>query len=191
MSRALSRGAAANGGPGSPRAVRAAPAFADEEDGNGATEFAPFLDAVVKARRSTTRCTRVSHAALQVYATHSEPNWSLPWQRKRQSSSTSSGFLIAGRRVLTNAHSVAHSSQVCKRGHWTPARWRLLVCRSRCLLTTSASAQVKLKHRGSEVKYLARVLAVGSECDLALLTVDDPACASLCSRVCDFLTQSV
>ena len=80
-----------------------------------------------------------------MYATHSEPNWSLPWQRKRQFQSTSSGFIIAGRRVLTNAHSVAHHSQV------------------------------KLKHRGSEVKYLARVLSIGSECDLALLTVDDPA----------------
>jgi hypothetical protein len=29
--------------------------------------------------------------------------------------------------------------------------------------------QVKLKKRGEEKKYVARVLAVGTECDLALL----------------------
>ena len=77
--------------------------------------------------------------------------------------STSSGFIIegaarchcdtwalaltdprlAGRRVLTNAHSVDYATQV------------------------------KLKHRGSETKYVARILSVGTECDLALLTVDD------------------
>ena len=57
--------------------------------------------------------------------------------------STSSGFIIRGRRILTNAHSVEHHTQV------------------------------KLKKRGSDKKYVARVLAIGVECDLALLTVDD------------------
>ena len=42
---------------------------------------------------------------------HSEPNYSLPWQRKRQFSSTSSGFVISDRRILTNAHSVDHHTQ--------------------------------------------------------------------------------
>ncbi len=53
---------------------------------------------------------------------HSEPNYSLPWQRKRQFSSTSSGFIISGKRILTNAHSVDHHTQVqasC-RGHMQP-----------------------------------------------------------------------
>lgn len=48
----------------------------------------------------------------QVFCMHSEPNYSLPWQRKRQFSSTSSGFVISGRRILTNAHSVDHHTQV-------------------------------------------------------------------------------
>ena len=43
---------------------------------------------------------------------HSEPNFSLPWQRKRQYSSTSSGFIIPGNRILTNAHCVDHHTQV-------------------------------------------------------------------------------
>ena len=82
-------------------------------------------------------------AVVKVYAVHTEPNYSLPWQRKRQMPSTSTGFVIEGNRVITNAHSV---------------EW---------------NTQVKLKKRGSDVKYLAKVLAIGVECDLALLAVDD------------------
>ena len=75
-------------------------------------------------------------AVVKVFCVHTEPNFSLPWQRKRQYSSSSSGFVIGGRRVLTNAHSVEHYTQV------------------------------KLKKRGSDVKYLATVLAIGTECDI-------------------------
>lgn len=82
-------------------------------------------------------------AVVKVFCVHTEPNFSLPWQRKRQYSSSSSGFIIGGRRVLTNAHSVEHHTQV------------------------------KLKKRGSDTKYLATVLAIGTECDIALLTVED------------------
>ncbi|KAK9104628.1 hypothetical protein Scep_021472 [Stephania cephalantha] len=82
-------------------------------------------------------------AVVKVFCVHTEPNFSLPWQRKRQYSSSSSGFIIAGRRVLTNAHSVEHYTQV------------------------------KLKKRGSDTKYLATVLAIGNECDIAMLTVND------------------
>lgn len=47
----------------------------------------------------------------QVFCMHSEPNWSLPWQRKRQYSSSGSGFIIEGRRILTNAHCIEHGTQ--------------------------------------------------------------------------------
>ncbi|XP_022767576.1 protease Do-like 9 isoform X2 [Durio zibethinus] len=82
-------------------------------------------------------------AVVKVFCVHTEPNFSLPWQRKRQYSSSSSGFVIGGRRVLTNAHSVEHYTQV------------------------------KVKKRGSDTKYLAIVLAIGTECDIAMLTVND------------------
>ena len=75
-------------------------------------------------------------AVVKVFCVHTEPNFSLPWQRKRQFSSSSSGFIVSGRRVLTNAHSVEHYTQV------------------------------KLKKRGSDTKYLATVLAIGTECDI-------------------------
>ncbi|PSC72432.1 Protease Do-like 9 isoform B [Micractinium conductrix] len=90
----------------------------------------------------------VMDAVVKIYCTHTEPNYSLPWQRKRQYSSTSSGFVVLGdepgqRYLLTNAHSVEYYSQV------------------------------KVKRRGDDRKWLARVLAIGSECDIALLTVED------------------
>ncbi|KAG4137354.1 hypothetical protein ERO13_D07G066701v2 [Gossypium hirsutum] len=82
-------------------------------------------------------------AVVKVFCIHTEPNFSMPWQRKRQYSSSSSGFVISGRRVLTNAHSVEHYTQV------------------------------KVKKRGSDTKYLATVLSIGTECDIAIVTVND------------------
>jgi len=92
---------------------------------------------------------RVMDTAVKIYCVHTEPNYSLPWQNKRQYASTSSGFIIWGpegqRWLLTNAHSVEYHSQV------------------------------KVKRRGDDIKYIAQVLAVGVECDIALLTVEDDA----------------
>uniref|UniRef100_A0A1D2A691 PDZ domain-containing protein n=1 Tax=Auxenochlorella protothecoides TaxID=3075 RepID=A0A1D2A691_AUXPR len=93
----------------------------------------------------------VMDAVCKVFCVHTEPDMSLPWQRKRQYSSTSSGFVIAlegdrfgGKYLLTNAHSVENHSQV------------------------------KVKRRDDDSKFLAKVLAIGTECDIALLTVEDP-----------------
>lgn len=86
-------------------------------------------------------------AVVKVYCIHTEPNYSLPWQRKRQYSSTSSGFMVKNeegqRCLLTNAHSVEYHTQV------------------------------KVKRRGDDQKFIAEVLAIGIECDIALLTVKD------------------
>ncbi|TYI18173.1 hypothetical protein ES332_A07G072600v1 [Gossypium tomentosum] len=81
-------------------------------------------------------------AVVKVFCIHTEPNFSMPWQRKRQYSSSSSGFVISGRRVLTNAHSVEHYTQV------------------------------KVKKRGSDTKYLATVLSIGTECDIGVSPVE-------------------
>ena len=43
-------------------------------------------------------------AVLKLFCTHTTPNYSLPWQMRRQGSSTGSGFVIDGKRILTNAH---------------------------------------------------------------------------------------
>ncbi|XP_041998852.1 protease Do-like 9 [Salvia splendens] len=100
-------------------------------------------NSLIKAENFVARAVPEMDAVVKVFCVHTEPNFSLPWQRKRQYSSSSSGFVIKGRRVLTNAHSVEHYTQV------------------------------KLKKRGSDTKYVATVLAIGTECDIALLTVED------------------
>jgi hypothetical protein len=51
-------------------------------------------------------------AVVKVFCVHTEPNISLPWQRKRQYCSSSSGFIISGHHVLTNAHSVEYLATV-------------------------------------------------------------------------------
>ncbi|GJN22243.1 hypothetical protein PR202_gb09795 [Eleusine coracana subsp. coracana] len=109
---------------------------------NGGDAMA-VVEAVPASWEEVVRVVPCMDAVVKVFCVHTEPNFSLPWQRKRQYSSSSSGFIIGGRRVLTNAHSVEHYTQV------------------------------KLKKRGSDTKYLATVLAIGTECDIALLTVSD------------------
>ena len=52
---------------------------------------------------------------VQVY--RSRFDWSLPWRQEAVESSLGSGFLIAGGRVVTNAHVVADAKQVLVRRH--------------------------------------------------------------------------
>lgn len=105
---------------------------------NGGGEFTVILPGG-DSSGGVARVVPAMDAVVKVFCVHTEPNFSLPWQRKRQYSSSSSGFVIGGRRVLTNAHSVEHYTQV------------------------------KLKKRGSDTKYLATVLAIGTECDIGNL----------------------
>ncbi|XP_042514578.1 protease Do-like 2, chloroplastic [Macadamia integrifolia] len=93
--------------------------------GSGSLQDATFLNAVVK-----------------VYCTHTAPDYSLPWQKQRQYTSTGSGFMIGDGKLLTNAHCVEHDTQV------------------------------KVKRRGDDTKFVAKVLARGVECDIALLSVE-------------------
>jgi S1-C subfamily serine protease len=85
----------------------------------------------------------VRDAVFKLIVNHVEPNYSLPWSVRRQTSSTSTAFLISGQRILTNAHCVDHATVV------------------------------RIKKRGDDRKFIATVVAVGRECDLALLEVSD------------------
>lgn len=84
-------------------------------------------------------------AVVKVWCVHSRPNFSLPWQRRKQVRSSGSGFCIDLKRraILTNAHCI---------------EWH---------------SQVKVQRRGSDVKHLAKVLHVGWDCDCAVLTVEE------------------
>eukprot|EP01041_Mallomonas_annulata_P009432 gene9432-19589_t len=87
----------------------------------------------------------ILNGVVRIYCTHSEPSFGMPWQRKKQDFSTSTGFMISGEFILTNAHAVEYGSLI------------------------------QVKKRQSERKFLASVLALGHECDLALLRVEDPS----------------
>ncbi|XP_043711779.1 protease Do-like 2, chloroplastic isoform X2 [Telopea speciosissima] len=82
------------------------------------------------------------NAVVKVYCTHTAPDYSLPWQKQRQYTSTGSAFMIGDGKLLTNAHCVEHDTQV------------------------------KVKRRGDDTKFIAKVLARGVECDIALLSVE-------------------
>eukprot|EP00959_Pyramimonas_sp_CCMP1952_P472315 9499846-Pyramimonas_sp.AAC.2 len=77
--------------------------FADDDDG--------YLDS------AEMMWDRQMDGVIKVYCIHTEPNYSMPWQRRRQYQSTSTGFVIdvERKRLLTNAHSVEHHTQVLTR----------------------------------------------------------------------------
>lgn len=82
---------------------------------------------------------------VKLETVHSQPSYVLPWQAGRSLPSTSSGFIIDARRIVTNAHCVA------------------------------GAAQVRVRRPGSARRFTAHVIAVGRDCDLAILGVKDEA----------------
>jgi len=87
----------------------------------------------------------IHNSVIKVFVSHCQPNYSQPWCSDAQTSSTSTAFPIqlAGgeKRLITNAHSVEHS------------------------------ALVQVKRHQHEQKYVAKVLCIGPDCDLAILDV--------------------
>ncbi|KAK9292197.1 hypothetical protein L1049_020159 [Liquidambar formosana] len=107
-------------------------------------------DSAVLPRYSTTAATDANSAfelaldsVVKIFTVSSSPSYSLPWQNGFQRESTGSGFVIPGKRILTNAHVVADHTFLLVRKH------------------------------GSPTKYRAKVQAVGHECDLAILVVEN------------------
>lgn len=64
---------------------------------------------------------------------------------------------------------------LCNHPYAVPVQERRPVRHTAVILNVALDAQVKVKRRGDDQKFLAEVLAVGTECDIALLTVADPA----------------
>ncbi len=82
-------------------------------------------------------------AIVKIYTVSNRPNYYLPWAMQGPASSTGSGCVIAGRRILTNAHVVSDQTFITVRRYGDPKR------------------------------YKARVLFVSHDADLALLTVEE------------------
>lgn len=86
----------------------------------------------------------VSASVVFVQVYRSRYDWSLPWRMEPVEATLGSGFLIDGERLVTNAHVVADAREI-------------------------------LVRRGDQASpYVARLEAVGDDCDLAVLRVAAP-----------------
>lgn len=86
----------------------------------------------------------IEESVVKIYTTQAEPDYFTPWRLLTPQQSSGSGSVIAGNRILTNAHVVANASYVQAQKHNDPRR------------------------------YLARVVFISHDADLALITVDEP-----------------
>jgi len=84
-------------------------------------------------------------SVVKIYVTTQPPNYAIPWQAGQPGGGTGSGFIIAGKRILTNGHVVSD------------ARF------------------VQVQKDGDPRRYTAKVdtTLIGHDCDLAVLTVPD------------------
>ncbi len=103
----------------------------------------------------------LSDNCVKVYASITEPDYSSPWSMMPSTDVSGSGFVITGRRVLTNAHVV------------------------------EAATFVAVRRSGDAQRYVATVVSISWECDLAVLVVEDPAFFKVRAHVCTCVSEDV
>ena len=84
-------------------------------------------------------------SVVKIYVTIQRDDFIQPWQAGQPGSGSGSGFIIRGKRILSNAHVV------------------------------SDAKFIEVQREGDPTKYQATVAFVGHDCDLAILAVRDPA----------------
>ncbi|MEW5894530.1 MAG: serine protease [Candidatus Omnitrophota bacterium] len=104
-----------------------------------AVTFVFVMSAVVFANNDED----IRKSVVKVYVTSNSIDFLKPWQSTGSRSSSGSGCVIEGNRIITNAHVVEDSTFIQVRKETSPK------------------------------KYTARLVAFGHDCDLAVLTVDD------------------
>lgn len=105
-----------------------------------------FLTAGAQEKKAQTETEgKDIQSVVKVFSVYSSPNFYQPWQNFQQRIKTGSGCVISGNRILTNAH------------------------------ITADQTFLMVRKQGDPKKYTARLIASGHECDLAILTVDDPS----------------
>jgi len=85
----------------------------------------------------------LTNAVVKIFVTTNKMDYYRPWQSKGIKSSGGSGTIIKGNRILTNAHVV------------------------------SDHTFIQVKKDADPKKYTAHLIAIGHDCDLALLEVED------------------
>lgn len=83
------------------------------------------------------------NSVIKIDASDYSYSYKIPWQNLPPSSSSGSGVVIQGNRILTNAHNVTNATFI------------------------------QVKKFNDSKKYTAKVEFIGDECDLATLTVED------------------
>lgn len=86
----------------------------------------------------------IRSAVVKIFNTSLSPSYYTPWKMQNHIRMTGSGAIIKDKMILTNAHVV------------------------------SDSTYIQVQKENSPQKYDAHIVHIGHECDLALLTVDDP-----------------
>jgi S1-C subfamily serine protease len=89
------------------------------------------------------RSAQLESAVVKIFSTARAPDPFKPWQKAAPSESTGSGVVIEGNRILTNAHVVSYASKV----------------------------EVRAKEGGDKIS--AKVIAIASGIDLAVLELED------------------
>jgi S1-C subfamily serine protease len=102
-----------------------------------------FLTTLFILPKATFASTSETNSVVKIYVTTNKMDYYRPWQSQGMSASVGSGAIIEGNKILTNAHVVADQTFI------------------------------QVKKDGSPKKYTAKVIAVGHDCDLAVLTVED------------------
>jgi S1-C subfamily serine protease len=82
-------------------------------------------------------------SVIQITTFSQQPAWDAPWRFDAVRKSSGSGLVVRGKRIMTNAHVLSWARQVLVRRFQDPR------------------------------PYLARVVYIGHDCDLALLAVED------------------
>jgi len=92
----------------------------------------------------TLSAARVADSLVRIQETSQDPNYRAPWSGGDLISGVGAGFIISGNRIMTNAHVVSN------------ARF------------------LSVSKEGDPKPYPARVVHIAHDCDLAVLTVDNP-----------------
>ena len=87
---------------------------------------------------------KIKSSIVKIYSTHQQYDYRSPWQNGSDYNSTSTGFIVEGNRILTNAHAVL------------------------------SNRFLQVRKEGEAKKYKASVEFISEEYDLALIKVDEP-----------------